>query len=105
MVVIKKMGIWSVAKIEALIFALLGLVEGIMVALFAPTEFASMQASAPWEFTLGPWAILVLPLVYLAMGFVIGVIGAALYNLFAKMVGGIEIELDEPVNAKKVGKR
>ncbi|MFH0870096.1 MAG: DUF3566 domain-containing protein [archaeon] len=104
MVVIKKMGVWSVAKIEALVFAILGLIEGIMVALFAPSALAGMQTPVPWEFTLGPWAIIALPLVYLALGFAVGVIGAVIYNVFAKLVGGIEIEFDED-KAFKPGKK
>ena len=34
------------------------------------------------------------PLVYGLIGFVGGAIGALLYNLFAKMVGGLEIEVE-----------
>jgi len=34
------------------------------------------------------------PILYGVMGFVGGVIGAALYNLFAKLVGGIEVEVE-----------
>ena len=103
MAIIKRMGVWSVAKIEALIFAILGLIEGVMVALFAPAAQVAMQAPVPWEFTLGLWAIIVLPLVYLVIGFVVGLIAAAVYNLLAKFVGGIEIEFDEPI--KKFSKR
>lgn len=32
------------------------------------------------------------PLLYAAMGFVIGAIGAVLYNVVAKWIGGIEVE-------------
>jgi hypothetical protein len=35
-----------------------------------------------------------LPIFYGAMGFIGGAIGALLYNLFAGMVGGIEIEVE-----------
>jgi hypothetical protein len=35
-----------------------------------------------------------MPLLYGAFGFVGGAIGALLYNLFAKWVGGFELELD-----------
>ena len=36
----------------------------------------------------------VAPLMYAVMGFVSGVIGALLYNLVAKWVGGIEVEVE-----------
>ena len=35
-----------------------------------------------------------MPLIYGAMGFVGGAIGALIYNLFAKWVGGIELEME-----------
>jgi hypothetical protein len=35
-----------------------------------------------------------MPLLYGAMGFVTGVIGALLYNLFARWVGGFELEME-----------
>ncbi|HEX8371163.1 MAG TPA: hypothetical protein VF585_00150 [Chthoniobacterales bacterium] len=34
------------------------------------------------------------PLVYAVMGFIAGIIGAAIYNLFAKWIGGIEVEVE-----------
>ena len=43
----------------------------------------------------GAMAIIIFPLIYGAMGFVMGLIGAALYNLVAKMIGGIKIQLDD----------
>jgi len=38
--------------------------------------------------------IVFVPIIYGVIGFIIGVIGALLYNLVAKWVGGIEIELE-----------
>jgi hypothetical protein len=35
-----------------------------------------------------------IPIFYGAMGFVFGAIGALVYNVFAAMVGGIEIEVE-----------
>lgn len=34
------------------------------------------------------------PFLYAAMGFIIGVLGAAIYNLVAKWIGGIEVEVE-----------
>jgi hypothetical protein len=34
------------------------------------------------------------PLLYAAMGFIFGLIGACIYNLVAKFVGGIEVEVE-----------
>ena len=35
-----------------------------------------------------------MPIIYAAMGFVFGVIGAALYNLVARWIGGFEVEVE-----------
>jgi hypothetical protein len=42
----------------------------------------------------GAGAIILLPLFYGMLGMVMGAIGAALYNLFAGMFGGIELETE-----------
>jgi hypothetical protein len=35
-----------------------------------------------------------MPIIYGVMGFVFGVIGAAIYNLIARWIGGIEVEVE-----------
>jgi len=42
----------------------------------------------------GVGAIIFLPIFYGVLGLVAGAIGAALYNLFAGMLGGIELETE-----------
>ncbi len=37
---------------------------------------------------------LFIPVIYGVMGFVVGIIGAAIYNLVAGWIGGIEIEVE-----------
>lgn len=37
---------------------------------------------------------LFMPIIYGAMGFVFGLIGAALYNLVARWIGGFEVEVE-----------
>ena len=39
---------------------------------------------------------IVLPFAYGGMGFVMGALTALIYNLFAKRLGGVEIELAPP---------
>ena len=39
--------------------------------------------------------IILLPVFYGIMGFVFGIIGAALYNLVARWIGGFEVEIEE----------
>ena len=35
-----------------------------------------------------------MPIIYGVMGFVVGIIGAAIYNLIARWIGGIEVEVE-----------
>ena len=43
---------------------------------------------------MGAGAAIFAPIIYAVMGFIIGVIGAFIYNLVAKWVGGIEVEVE-----------
>jgi hypothetical protein len=43
----------------------------------------------------GVGAIICFPVMYGAMGFIFGAIGAFIYNLVAQMIGGVEIELGD----------
>ncbi len=86
-------GVLSVAKISALVYGAIALI-------FLPFCIAFLVAATISGHTnLGvgaPVAIgiaVLAPLFYAAMGFVVGAIGAAIYNLFARWIGGIEIEL------------
>src|SRR4051812_3286370 len=38
---------------------------------------------------------LFMPVIYGAMGFIVGVIGAAIYNLISGWIGGIEVEIEQ----------
>lgn len=41
----------------------------------------------------GVGCVLAAPFLYAAMGFIIGVIGAAIYDVIARRIGGIEVEV------------
>ena len=88
MKVLKRVGVLSVAKILGLLSALMGLFIGgvyVLIGLAAGGIF-------PWPL----WADLIIwPIGYALFGFVFGAIYAALYNLGARWVGGIEMELEE----------
>jgi len=91
-------GVLSCAKI-------LGVLYGCMGLLFIPIALIGGLASMAAHQTnaaIGGAAMLafgiVAPFLYGGMGFVFGAIGAWIYNLIAKRLGGIEIQL-EPVSA------
>ena len=92
MTTVKKVDIMSAAKIEAIICAIFGLILGIIVALFSGL-LGSVSGSSFGNWGLG--SIIIMPIIYAVIGFISGAIGAALYNLAAGWIGGIQIELEE----------
>lgn len=92
MVTLRKIGVLSLAKIEAIIMIIIGLIigifSGILSSLLRTTEYATEST-----FVLGWWAVIVFPIFYGLIGFIGGAIGALLYNLIAGWVGGVELDL------------
>jgi hypothetical protein len=93
--VVKSLGVISVGKMYGAISAAMGLLFGIGFALFSVVGgVLDTSQNAILGPALGVGAVIVLPIFYGLMGFIGGVIGAALYNLFAAMVGGVEINTE-----------
>lgn len=96
--VVKHVNPLSVAKVFAVLYALIGLLVGAVFALigtiggaFLPSEVEG--GSAMFGAMFGVGAIVFLPIFYGVLGAIGGLIGAALYNVVAGMVGGIEVDL------------
>jgi uncharacterized membrane protein len=93
---IRSIGIVSTARIMAVVYGLFSL-------LFMPfLLLAALAGAASGDSTLaglGMAAVVVLavllPLIYAALGFLAGAIGAFIYNLAARWAGGIEITLSD----------
>ena len=96
--VIRHIGVWSVARLYGALCAAMGLLFGAIFALVgmagASLSGGSGSGSGLWGFGFGVGAIIALPLLYGVLGLVMGAISAALYNLFAGMLGGIELETE-----------
>jgi hypothetical protein len=78
----------SAAKISAVLYALMGLC-------FVPFVMA-MNALMPVGEKISPFGTgfaLAMPVVYGIFGAIFSFLGAALYNLIARFVGGLEIEV------------
>jgi len=96
---IRSVGVLSVGKIFGTLYAILGLLIGLVFALIAAVGGAAalnqQGAKAPFPgAALGVFAIVVFPVCYGIAGFIGGLITAGLYNLVAGMVGGIEVEFE-----------
>jgi hypothetical protein len=92
--IIKAVGVLSVAKILGLIYGCLGLIFAPIFLLVELVAALSGQQKTPFAGVFGVLFAILMPILYGVMGFILGAIGALLYNLFAKLVGGFELELE-----------
>jgi hypothetical protein len=90
---IQSVGILSVAKMMAIVQGCIGLIFVPFALLGGLASFATGEAkSAIGGAVFLAFGILA-PFFYAAFGFIFGALGAWLYNLVARKIGGIEIEL------------
>lgn len=56
----------------------------------------SDQSAGPAAIAAGAMFVigLFMPVIYGIMGFILGVLGSAIYNLIARWIGGIEVEVE-----------
>ena len=92
MVVLKRIGVLSAAKLEGLLMVIFGLIMGIIFAVFGAAG-ATLSGFGAFGASVGILAIIIMPIFYGIIGFIGGAVGAFLYNLIAGWIGGIELEL------------
>jgi len=90
----------SCGKVMGITYAALGLIAGILFALFAScatalNTAADQQVTGILGMLFGVGAIVLMPILYGAIGFFGGMIMALLYNLAASLAGGLELEVGE----------
>lgn len=93
--IVKRVGVWSAARLYAAILAAFGLLVGIPFALFSLVGAGLAPEASSWmgpAFGIG--AIVLLPVFYGVMGLVIGAVSAVLYNFFAGVVGGLSVDVE-----------
>ena len=93
--VIKRIGPMSFAKVAGVVYAGIGLLIGALVSLvsiggsmFMPEGEAGMLGAL-----FGVAAIVLMPVFYGVLGFVMSYIGALIFNAAAGIAGGVEIEV------------
>ena len=96
--VIKRIGPLSVAKIAAVLYAGIGLLIGVAFALLGMAGLTNRLSEDGSPIPMmglffGVGAIIILPICYAIMGFVITLISAGLFNLAAGVTGGVEIDV------------
>jgi hypothetical protein len=88
-----RIGVLSAGKMLGALYALLGLLIGGIFTLMALAGMSvSPEEGGVGTFAVGVGSIILFPLMYGIMGFIGGLILAALFNVVASLVGGLEVE-------------
>ena len=95
---IKRFDVFSVMKISAILFAFLGLCEGLIIGLFVAVRILAGAGRPDTHLFLAPLvaigSLILMPLVLAAFGAINGAVSAGLYNLAVRFVGGIKVEIE-----------
>jgi hypothetical protein len=97
--IVRHVGVWSVARLYGALTASMGLLMGAVFALAATIGGMARvggDAGLPSGVIgalFGAGAVILLPVFYGLLGVIMGAISAALYNLFAGVFGGVEIDV------------
>src|SRR5258707_828646 len=101
---IRRVGVFSLAKIQALLAFVIGLILGVIYGLFFMLFGAAISAMSPRggdqamggisSIVVGLMMMIGFPIFAGIMGFIGGAINGLIYNIAAGVVGGIKLELE-----------
>jgi len=92
---LKRIDPMSACKLGGALYALMGLLFGALISLISVVAKSLVPAEmGPFGFLLGAMAIIALPIFYGLIGAVFSAIAALLYNLVARFVGGLAVEVE-----------
>ncbi len=91
---IKKINLFSLAKFQAVLMTLVGLIAGIAYSFGGAAYDVITTGSMNLGTVLAFLSLLGMPVIFGAAGFVIGYLEAILYNFFAKRFNGVELEFE-----------
>jgi hypothetical protein len=95
LMIVRRLSPLSFAKVSGIVYAILGMIAGVMFALFSHDGGGRGPGGGFFNAVFGVGALLFMPIAHGVMGFVLSLILAALYNVVAMFVGGIEIQTDQ----------
>jgi hypothetical protein len=100
MATVRRIAPGSAFKVGLVVYAFLGLIVGICMALFSMVAGSlgslaggGVPGARALGFGFGFSAIIIFPILYGIVGGIGGVIAAAVYNLAAGWVGGLEVDI------------
>src|SRR5215207_8919381 len=99
---IRRMGVFSCAKIYSITLAAMGLIVGVIYGLIFMVVGGAMMAGGGRDagmaggssLVIGLVMMIAIPVMYGFIGFIFGIIGSLVYNVAAGVVGGLELELE-----------
>jgi hypothetical protein len=92
---VKKIGVLSFAKFQAILMSFVGLIAGILYSFGGAIYDLLTTGTVNWGTALAFLALLGMPILFATFGFMVGLIEAFLYNLFARRIGGVELEIEQ----------
>ena len=99
---LRRIGVMKAAIMGGIGYAIMSLV---FVPFFLFLTFVAPMSGAPMgpgDWMFGPVFVLMMPLIYGIVGFIGSALAAAVFNLIAMMVGGLDVEL-EPRDVDGIG--
>jgi hypothetical protein len=99
---IKRVGVFSCAKIYAITLAAFGIIIGVIYGLLFMIVGGAMMAGGGRDsgaagassLVIGLIMMVAIPVLYGLIGFIAGIIGGVVYNVASGVVGGLELELE-----------
>jgi hypothetical protein len=99
---VKRVGVFSLAKIYSITMAAAGVIIGVIYGLLFMAVGGAMMAgggrgsntAGASSLAIGLIMMVAIPIFYGVLGFIAGLVGGAIYNVAARTVGGIELELE-----------
>jgi hypothetical protein len=86
-------------KLSAIVYGLFGLVEGVVISIVVLLGLAARSGSNALpqggSALFGVFAIVLFPILGAVIGAIAGGLGAVIYNVAAKWVGGIHVEVSD----------
>jgi hypothetical protein len=96
--IVRRIGVWSVARMYGALSAVGGLIFGLILAMVALVGSGLGQPGQDMPGFVGAFfgvgAALFLPIFYGLLGLAVGALGAAVYNVLAGVIGGVEIDVN-----------
>ena len=99
---VKRVGVFSMAKMYAVTMAAFGIIIGVIYGLIFMVAGGAMMAGGGRDAgTVGASSLVIgilmmvgVPIFYGVLGFIFGALGGVIYNVAAGFVGGVELELE-----------